>query len=738
MAWAQFEDLVRLVQQEGPVDLYLSEDDYDRLKPTMVNLWTSRHWTDHRLLVLAFLRGYTFYRDLSEEESSFWRSFHDELGFGLINTNPTKSQYDELWEAFEAHPITNNKKFRDNSGDRQFVKTIDRVWGIHSLNSKQLIKFFIAYYRRKPGKAVTEDVMCTVLRSIDENPEDHLQQLASYERVFTSMTQAVNVILKDELEGLAKSPEELEAELIRRGVELGDSPNALRYFTNKSHNAVSTIIAALRRQRTPEQFKKYLRNHPRQSIRLPPNRQTQRASQLASQRLPYGWYVENNRSEEKHEVTPDARISLDVFENMRLDTFDNFGGIVLYMSTRSFQAQVDNQTVDSELLYTQSGQIRHLWVGTLPSGSYVAINGRVYPEINKTIRPRQSLPDNLREDISIQFNKGYFAQGKSIIVPVGEIPVGAKLTVGQHALTKETDTDYLRIEGLAPGEYEGIFRLRNAVIGKLASFCVLPPLSWNLAHEPQLVAGRMQHAQVTLPDGKTVSFTWTPLRHANGSPQRVPVELTLSDVSDIGFSLAASCVPAVFIDPKTQAVLNVVKTLNPQSVGIEIDAHLKDKPLLLSLDSQPEHSVPLASLSSLRPNPQDKLNLRACLNEQGTWRNIATIPVNTTPQITNFRVQDGVCNARIEGAYDAPILLEEVDSHSMRTVTHTLTPDEKGYIRVRLRHPQKLRPLKVRLMVTSRSVPDKVIEAEVVSPPLLEMNSSLRRGFGWSRRKENP
>lgn len=706
-------------------------------------LWEDGNWTsEERLLVLAFFRGYTFYRDLSEEEPSFWRSFYEELGLSLKNTNPIKRQYDELWEAFLVHSDTKRKKITSirpsGTVEREFVKTIDAVWGIRSLHSKQLIDFFVAYYRRKPGKSVTADVMRPILRDIGENPDDHLHQLASYKRVFASMTRAVNVILTYELEEFADSRERLKAELVQRDVYLGNSPNALDYFMNKSPTAIKQIVTKLRRQRTPKQFKKYLRKLPKNKQIKTPMGSTRRADSLATSNLPYGWYEEHTANKRyEHEVTPDARISLRVLDDSKLDTFDDFGGIILYISKKPFQARVGSQTVSSEQFYTRSRKVRHFWIGTLPRGLFVEITTdrgkRTYPIIKEIARPKPSRPFRPREDILIQLDEGYFAHDETIVIPVSDVPIGATLTIGQRVFTKKANTKEFYIDRLEQGKYKGIFTLNNAIIGKLAPFHVLPPLTWNLAHEAQIFAGRTQNAQVILDNGQTFPFKWIPRQQADGSkPPRVEKQLKLGSMYQLGISLEATCVPAVFVDPETQALLDVVRSLDDQSVHIKTDSPLWKKQKRLYLASNPERAVALKEFALLHANATDTLVLEAFLQE---WKTVASIPVRITPVITDMQVRHGVCTAQINGARDMNVALEEVDPHSGHSVHQTVTPDEYGYVRVRLRYPQKLHPLKVRLVVTSQSAPDEVIEAEVDSPPLLEMNLSLRRGFGWSRRK---
>lgn len=363
-------EIAARVREDGPVDMYLTEEEYGELKLWMRRLWRHSFWSwDEKLCVLAFFRGYTFYRELSEDENRFWGSFHEELE--LDDVPLTNTQYDLLWAAFEAHPVTNELKVR-SAYRREFVRTIDEVWGIRSLHSSQLVRFFISYYREHPGKRITAELMQRILGWVEDAV---LRQAASFDRVFTSMTHAIDVILEDELEALPL--EQLEEAVRMRGVDLG-RPNALRYFTNKRAHAVPEIIGELRQQRTPAQFARYLNTIPRHTITLPSGARYNAQSLTASQDMPYGRYADRTTGEEHH-VTPAARISLSILERLPLKTFKKVAGIILYAAEHAFTAQVGNRVESSMPLYARSG-VRHLWFGTPQHGVPLTVDGVVHPD----------------------------------------------------------------------------------------------------------------------------------------------------------------------------------------------------------------------------------------------------------------------------------------------------------------------------------------------------------------------
>jgi hypothetical protein len=77
--------LLQRLQQEGPVRIVLSEADYQMLRSETKRIWiytdTHRRWSrDDQLIVLGFLAGHSFYREINLDERHFWNGFNSELG----------------------------------------------------------------------------------------------------------------------------------------------------------------------------------------------------------------------------------------------------------------------------------------------------------------------------------------------------------------------------------------------------------------------------------------------------------------------------------------------------------------------------------------------------------------------------------------------------------------------------------------------------------------------------------
>ena len=872
-------ELIARVRENGPIDMYLSEEEYSFLKERVRRLWCRSYWTkDDKVLVLAFFRGYTFYRELSEDENRFWKSCHEELQ--LEDAPITNHQYELLWDAFESNEVTNALKVR-SAYRREFVRTIDEVWGIRSLNSARLVSFFIEYYREHPGKRLTPALMRRILGLVDDAV---LRQAASFDRVFTSMTHAVDVILENELEGLPLDA--LEAELELHGVDLG-RPNALRYFANKRAHAVQEIIGELRQQRTPAQFVRYLRTIPGHTITLPTG--TRRAARVLAEteRLPYGRYVDHSTGEEHH-VTPAARISLNIIGALPLGVFKQVAGVTLYVTTRPFTAQVGNRVEASVPLHTRTG-VRNLWCGNPQRGVPLSIDGYAHPDtvgyavhtcthlmlhndeaylqgkidinaflpdITRTltlqvgaelydVRPqaqgqsftfrlpaegvganlenlgrwswhagarlfsangieitrthlrygpkslylvserppnvegvahaerlpvqlplwritwdgssplivgrwridepyaavrwtRTTQPQRIRDDVTVHLHPGYFTPGQPIVVPLEDnLPMGTRLRLGSHTFVPHTHG--FHVTGLLPGKYAGEFILNDEVVGELEPFRVVPHLTWDLTRDPVLVQGRTQGARAILPNESFAPFRWKPLHTPDGEPKCISLKLTLDDESEVAFDLRATCVSAQFVKPETTQPLEFLRSLRPRSVALLLhNPYARDLDVQLRLASRPEEAFPVEALHTLQPAARDSVIVEVCLDKRTqNWVPLTSVPVRLKPVVTDFELSDGFCRAWVIGPHDVTVRVEEFEPHSGRLIVQMLSVTNDGVICTRLNHPQKLRSLHVRLIVSSVSAPNDTVCLEKVCPPLLTFQRNFSRGLAWSRRQPN-
>lgn len=234
--------LLDSLERDGPIDVVVHESEYKNyLVLQMKRLWLDPlYWRkrDYQKLLL-FFRGYSFFRELGENEREFWANFHREIGYtnGLTNAHR-----DALEKALKSDERT--KSLFIESDRREFVKTIDAIWGVRSLNARTLEKLFRRYYFRTTENTVNEEL---ITRLLPDEPSEvstrAARQAVSYNRIFSGLRQAIRFVLNRKIE-----PEPLDTlsqRLRALGHEFTD-PNPIEFFINKAEAGLGRLFDTLR------------------------------------------------------------------------------------------------------------------------------------------------------------------------------------------------------------------------------------------------------------------------------------------------------------------------------------------------------------------------------------------------------------------------------------------------------------------------------------------------------------
>ena len=244
-------ELIARLGRDGPVDVFVTYLEYrEHLLPRVSTIWSKlQQWSPTaQQRFLLFLRGYSFYRELSEDENQFWHSLSAELD--LPHSGLQNSDYDALEDILRLDPRIAGLFIRRHR--REFVKTIDAIWGIRSLNAASLEKLFRRYYFTQPTEAVTPELIGVLGWDFEPQLLERSQRQArSYDRIFQGLRDAVRFILEHEIP--AQPLETLADRVAAAGYEFGD-PNPIKYFFNKAERALGNLLRDLRgevRQRAP-------------------------------------------------------------------------------------------------------------------------------------------------------------------------------------------------------------------------------------------------------------------------------------------------------------------------------------------------------------------------------------------------------------------------------------------------------------------------------------------------------
>lgn len=238
--------ILRRLQKQGPVHALLSEDEYLHLKRHFKKIWllANRHyWSeDERLIALGYLRGYTLFREIPENERLFWGPFLEELG--VAQEQPSRREFDELWDALRSHPETSEHLVIKN-GRRMLAQTIDRIWGVKGLRAGPFAELLKEYLRlREAGE--TPDVKAMLLRwSEHEYIHRHAD---TYERIFEGIAVLLDALQEEpEFAWSYFVGEVTEEEFINTLQRMGlffSRPHPFAYVRNKSDRLLRELLIA--------------------------------------------------------------------------------------------------------------------------------------------------------------------------------------------------------------------------------------------------------------------------------------------------------------------------------------------------------------------------------------------------------------------------------------------------------------------------------------------------------------
>lgn len=216
--------------------LLVQPEDVEGATPLVRDFWTGR-WRAQPLapsrdgvvpgyVLLGFLGGYFFYRDLPEKDQAFWPEFHRALG--LDQDQPTPEQRDKLWTVLQSLPWTRASLRFHADGKRNFVGTLKALFGARTLRLKEILEHLRLYHK-----------------------EAKLQEeaLGPYAPLVRGLKEALDHLAMEALEEAEQ--EDLEA-LVARLEALGvypEEPHPLRFLFHRSPKAFAELYAEWRGER---------------------------------------------------------------------------------------------------------------------------------------------------------------------------------------------------------------------------------------------------------------------------------------------------------------------------------------------------------------------------------------------------------------------------------------------------------------------------------------------------------
>ena len=232
------------LKEHGPVYAMLTEDEYTHLKQRYRKIWrlaNMHYWSDdEQLVALGYLRGYTLFREVPENEMQFWGPFLEELG--VQQEHPSRREFNELWGALSKHPET-KEYLVVKSGKRMLVQTIDRIWGVKGLRAGPFGELLTEYLKQKePG--VAPDIKA-MLKS-KTGYEYVYRHADTYKRIFEGIARLLGA-LRDEPElawnySVGEISEEEFIETLQSMGLFFSRPHPFAYVRNKSERLLRDLL----------------------------------------------------------------------------------------------------------------------------------------------------------------------------------------------------------------------------------------------------------------------------------------------------------------------------------------------------------------------------------------------------------------------------------------------------------------------------------------------------------------
>lgn len=211
-------------------------EDYLGAKETVRKLWLGE-WRPglHKptkdgvvpaYLLLGFLAGYFFYRNLPENDLAFWPDFLKALG--LDQQEPTPAQRDLLWGVLYGVPLVQRHLRFQADGSRDFVGTLDALFGFRALRLRDLL----AHLRRYREEGVLAG------------------ELGAYGEILSTLKEALDRLAQEEL--AEEELEDLEG-LVARLEGLGffpPDPHPLRFLFHRSQEALRSLYREWRGEKS--------------------------------------------------------------------------------------------------------------------------------------------------------------------------------------------------------------------------------------------------------------------------------------------------------------------------------------------------------------------------------------------------------------------------------------------------------------------------------------------------------
>jgi hypothetical protein len=326
-----------------------------------------------RLLFLTFAMSFV-QRYKYTDDTVFWPDFEKVL---WLTANEKRSLMDDLlWEAYQEEGIEHTY---DGRGRRIVGSLLDEMREAEAWITqarRAFAKFFIWYYRRHPGQALTLTLVKSYNQQTSQNFTLSDKVLATLSHDCRTLATVLDYALEHDL---YLDPRYLEEYRSNITAALGQQfdPACLRLIRG-NEQALIRLILELQNHRTPTQLVKELQARRQAKVTAPWGKLLP-TEQALRQWTPFAYGIYRIDSQE-YRIVPHPQLRLEMMEEWPLRHVVQWRNLLGYKRNRSFKVTIGQREIAATPFWYPEKPKQFVWVGVVPTGEKLIIDGKLRSE----------------------------------------------------------------------------------------------------------------------------------------------------------------------------------------------------------------------------------------------------------------------------------------------------------------------------------------------------------------------
>jgi hypothetical protein len=337
--------------------------------------WQPEKRRHARLAFLAFTMAFVR-RSKYTDDNVFWPDFEDVLGLDFMERRFSIMD-DLLWPAYreEGLELTHDDRGRRIVGTLADEMRQAQAWVTQA--RRQFIEFFQWYYRHCPDAEITSGLLATYR----EKTGAQLRALDKVLPVLTRDCQALAHVIDYAIEnGLYLQATQMDDYRHQVIAALGVEYDPARLRLIRDERSLIHLILELQNHYTSAQFERELRAL-RGGFVLAPWGDRLNVRRAIERWSPFSYGIYQVEGQE-YRVVPHPRLRLEMLDEWPFEQIVHWrGGRFLGYKKRSpFEVTIGRRVVEATPYVRSRSERLYVWLGEVPTGQKLAIDGRLRPE----------------------------------------------------------------------------------------------------------------------------------------------------------------------------------------------------------------------------------------------------------------------------------------------------------------------------------------------------------------------